>query len=325
MMRASAKIGVVFLATLLPSIGVLRNARMRAPVKDGTAREFWMFACGVDVADSGEEQRLFGGIYPPKGEWAIYYIQGWHNQFLFRVRLSEIAQFTPEVIDRLEARKQKGDLNPVIQRVVESGIKHDAKPPDARKLLELIWSTKLDMALKADSDRHAYLLESERLFDERWRRAQVYWLTLAFESVWLGGLVAFAAIPWICCSNRFRWAIHLGLTPTLLFLPHFLGYVPYTFTSAFPGGGVFYPDVLIWFRGLPWTSLDTWLLQSAPQLFEPLTQRPGPMIAVTGMGGVGPVATCVIGVAIGIVTFGAGSAWRWIRSWPVQRKKQAER
>ena len=106
----------------------------------------------------------------------------------------------------------------------------------------------------------------------------------------------------------------VGLLPSLLFLPYFLGYVPFTFTSAFPAGGVFYPYILVWFRGLPWTSLDAWLLRSAPQLFEPLTQHPGPMLAVTGMGGVGPVATCGLGVVIGITIFGSGSAWRSVRS-----------
>jgi hypothetical protein len=312
LMRTWVKICVVFIVALSPSIGVVRNARLHAPVQEGTPTEFWQLACGVNVTGAGE-QKVLGGMYPPKGDWAIYYVLGYHDQFLHRVRLSEIAPFMPEVISLLQAEQQQGDLHPVFQRVLESGIDPGNPPADVREFLGLLRKCQLDLAQDTDREWHAYLLGSERVFDERWNRAHSYWLTLAFESLWLGGLIAFASIPWIRNSGRSRWAIHLGLVPTLLFLPYFLGYVPYMFTSAFPAGGVFYPYVLLWFRRLPWTGLDTWLLQFAPQFFEPLTQQPGPMLAVTGMGGVGPVATTVLGVLIGVVILGAGLVQQRIR------------
>jgi hypothetical protein len=120
-MRTWVKICVVFIVALSPSIGVVRNARLHAPVQEGTPTEFWQLACGVNVTGAGE-QKVLGGMYPPKGDWAIYYVLGYHDQFLHRVRLSEIAPFMPEVISLLQAEQQQGDLHPVFQRVLESGM-----------------------------------------------------------------------------------------------------------------------------------------------------------------------------------------------------------
>src|SRR5438876_364621 len=90
------------------------------------------------------------------------------------------------------------------------------------------------------------------------------------------------------------------LLPILFFLPYWLGYAQLTFTSAGPSSGVLYPWLLVWFRGLPWTSLDTTIVRSLPQILEPLSQTPGPMLSLTFFGGVGPVAATVMGVILGL-------------------------
>lgn len=88
--------------------------------------------------------------------------------------------------------------------------------------------------------------------------------------------------------------------------------MPYTFTSAFPAGGVFYPYVIICFRRLPITNADIWLLEHAPMPFEPLTQDPGPMLALTGMGMAGLVAICAIGVFVFVIVYGLAKAWKYL-------------
>jgi hypothetical protein len=54
-------------------------------------------------------------------------------------------------------------------------------------------------------------------------------------------------------------------------------------------------------HGLPWSDLDTMILRNLPQPLEPLSQTPGPMMSISGRGGVGPLAT----VALGLVVFAA--------------------
>src|SRR5205823_5088202 len=72
-----------------------------------------------------------------------------------------------------------------------------------------------------------------------------------------------------------------------------------TFTSAGPSGGVLYPWLLREFRGLPWTAWDSALVRNLPQLLEPLSQTPGPMMSLSFFGGVGPVAVTVLSVLLG--------------------------
>jgi hypothetical protein len=56
-----------------------------------------------------------------------------------------------------------------------------------------------------------------------------------------------------------------------------------------------YPVLIAQFRGLlPWTSLDTTIVKSLPQLLEPLSQTTGPMLSLSGGGAVGPVAALIM-------------------------------
>jgi hypothetical protein len=116
----------------------------------------------------------------------------------------------------------------------------------------------------------------------------------------------FAAWPWLRGAGPARWAVHLGLVPLLFFLPYWLGYAQLTFTSAGPSGGILYPELLSHFRGLPWTGLDTAVLRVLPQVLEPLSQTPGPMLSLTNFGGVGPVAGTVLSLLVGGMVLGAG-------------------
>lgn len=257
-----------------------------------------MIACGVDVDGSMKDFNYFGGIYPPQENWAIYYIQGYHDQFLHRVQLSELAPYLSKIENEWKDKSKIGDLVPAVAKVAQSWTREGDDEREVRRLLALLRESRLESAKEDDAERLARLLDDEEEFFQRWRRFKRYWATALFEFCWLSLVLIVAAIPWIRQSGRLAWATHLGLALPLLFLPFFLGYVPYTFTSAFPAGGILYPYLVACFSGLPLFDLDIWYYKHAPQPFEPLTQEPGPMLAITGMGVVGPIAICALGVAV---------------------------
>src|SRR5438067_304339 len=115
---------------------------------------------------------------------------------------------------------------------------------------------------------------------ERWERVRRYDWSASGEFVYLSALVVFAAWPWLRNGRPLRWAVHLGLVPVLLFLPYWLGYAGFTFTSAGPSGGVLYPWLIVWFGRLPWTALDTAIVSRLPPVLEPYSQTPGPMLSL---------------------------------------------
>lgn len=297
-------------AILTVAVLVLRNAKSHAPVQYGTAPEFWKVACDIDVDGSMKDFDKMGWIYPPQGEWAIYYISGYHDEFLHRVPVRELAPYLPKIETELKNKATEGETWPLLSRVSADWTREGNDEEEVRRLLALMRDTHLAIVKEKDRELHQYVLEKEKLFQERWHRANRYWITVVFEVVWLSGVLGFTLWPLLRDSSRMSWAIHLGLAAPLLFLPFFLGYVPYTFTSAFPAGGIYYPYVLYWFRGLPVFDVDIWYYEHAPQPFEPLTQEPGPMLAITGMGLVGPVAICAIGLAIFIGVLGFATLWK---------------
>ena len=76
-------------------------------------------------------------------------------------------------------------------------------------------------------------------------------------------------------------------------------YATWTFTGVGPSGGVFYPWVIFCFRNFPiWTGADQWALGNFPKFLVPLSQSPGPMLASSGGGTLGPVTALLIGAGI---------------------------
>jgi hypothetical protein len=312
-MNTKRKFVVLFLLIALIAVLVLRNVQSHAPVQPGTPADFWNIACGIDVDGSANDQYAFGGIYPPQGPWAIYYIQGYHDQFLHCVPLSDLTGNLAKISLELKRQANSGDIRPWLQNVAATWTPQSNDVQEIRRLLAQIEQDYLNYKKSDDDKSYALRVDDEHEFQIRWQRANRYWLSIFFEFGWLAFVALFALFPWIRNSNRLAWAADLGLAVPLLFLPFFLGYVPYTFTSAFPAGGIFYPYVIGHFRGLPLFKADLWLLEHAPQPFEPLTQEPGPMIALTGMGLVGPIAVSAIGAAVFASAFAISAAGRFLR------------
>jgi len=99
---------IVGLALLLPLVVVLGFAKLTYPLHEGTSLDFWKDACGISL--DGQEIEAVGGFYPPRNGWCIYYLQGYHGQFLFRVPRSEVTQNFPKAIAKLKEPIGTNDL-----------------------------------------------------------------------------------------------------------------------------------------------------------------------------------------------------------------------
>lgn len=290
----------IFLVSLLllELTAVLLFAKMMWPIRDGTSAEFWLKACGVNL--DGVEEKTLGGIYLPRDGWYIYYIQGYHEQFLYRVPRSVAVADYLEVFQRIE--NATNEVDAALKRypaylVIEQNRSQVEKNPEM--FLSLI-RDEIIMKLKSkDEKRYQYHISQEKAFSERWVRAQLFWRNIFFEIIFFGCLTLFAFWPWLQNRGWRKTSLHLGLLPFLLFLPYYFGYASWTFTSVGPSGGALYPWVIVWFRGFPiWTHLDQWLLNTLPNVFESFSQPLGPMLSISGGRPLGPIAALLIGLLV---------------------------
>jgi hypothetical protein len=268
-------------------IALLRAAPDMAPVQEGDPATFWLQACRIDVGV--KRAGPLGSFYQPRAGWFIYYVQGFHGQFLYRVRAADSLAFFPQVARRLE-NAPPGALDPDVEHAAKAWLLADPGRTDAALLLVKLREARLARLQELDKGVYEYALAAEGDFADRWERSKRYPLNVALELAFLTGLILFAAWPWLRGAGYVRWALHVGLAPILFFLPYWTGYAQLTFTSAGPTGGVLYPWLIVQFRGLPWTSLDTKIVRSLPQVLQPLSQTTGPMLSLSGGRGVGPVA-----------------------------------
>lgn len=284
-------------------VAVLILSGPMKPVRKGTSKDFWWYACGVNLDDADRD--VWGGIYQPRDGWYIYYEQGIHGQFLHRLPRSEVLADYTEVLRSLDEAAQKEDAAPNLRRIYpELKQTRTAIEQNPDELLALIRNARLEQLKQEDESDYQYFLSTEDDFAERWRRIQRYWLNVVLECVFFSGLTFFAFWPWLRGSGRAAVSIHVGLIPPLLLLPYFLGYATWTFTSAGPSGGVLYPFAILPFRRMHFLSqLDQWGWEAISKTLEPLSQSPGPMLAVSGMGAPGPASAILIGVIISTITW----------------------
>ncbi|MFH1732878.1 MAG: hypothetical protein ABIF82_14670 [Planctomycetota bacterium] len=291
-------------------------APLMAPIKRGSAAEFWKCACGVDLDPEFSDR--YGVAYPPRNGWHVYwscYSGGFniHGPDYQRVTDADVEAALPEVVRRLEAAGE-GEL----RSSMLSGYRAWARSPDreqtgAAGLLSQIRLAGLAERLEEDIDRYMYKLTDEACVVEVQRCAARYHVNIIFEFCHLSVVVFFAAWPWLWNKGRWAWSIHAALLPPLFHLPYFLGYCPLAMTSAGPVGGALYPILLVMssVRGCA-TDLDEFVFEHLPNLLGPISQTPGPMLAITG-GAVSPTASLGFGLALGSVTFAvctARSCWR---------------
>jgi hypothetical protein len=307
------KLSVAAIAILIMGTGLLRLTPVMSPVAEDDPAGFWLQVTGLDVGVK-EPYRSFGGFYEPRDGWFIYYAQGFHGQFLYRVQAADASALLPKVVEKLR-RAPAGLLNPDVEQGFRDWARTGAAADDAAGFLAHVRAAQLARLLPMNPRLHDEIV-SETEFDERWQRVGRYHWNVGFEFVFLAGLILFAAWPWIRGSGRVRWAVHLGLLPVLFCLPYWFGYAQFTFTSAGPSGGVLYPWLLAMLRGLPWTRLDTAIVRELPPVLEPLSQTPGPMLSLTNFGGPGPITAVGLGLAAGLAVFLADAMFRRLRAAP---------
>ena len=304
----------VVIGTILGQvIAVLIFSVFMYPVREGTSEDFWWCACRVNL--DGRDRDVFAGIYQPRDGWYVYYEQGIHGQFLYRLPRSEALADYPEVLRSLDEAVQQEDAAPgLCQLYSELEQRRSAIEQNPDELLALIRNTRVKKLKQEDESDYRYFLSTEEDFAERWRRIQRYWLNVVLECVFFTGLTLFAFWPWLRGKGRATMSIHFGLIPSLLLLPYFLGYATWTFTPAGPSGGVLYPFAILPARGASVLGqLDQWGWEAFPKILEPLSQRLGPMLAVSGMGAPGPASALMIGAIISAIT--------WIVLWLIGRNR----
>jgi hypothetical protein len=294
---------VVGFVLLLEIAVVLIFAKVMVPIRNGTSAGFWRNACGVDLG--GADKGYVGHIYMPRDGWYIYFNQGMHGQSLFRVRRSVAVVDYPDVLERIEQSVNEESIEPGVHhvyKVIEQNRSQVEQDPD--KLLSLLRDEKIKRLKQMDEKVLQYFISAEQEFAERWSRVQRFWINVIFEILFFVSLSLFAFWPWLRKKGKWYASFHLGLLPLLLFLPYYLGYSGWTFTSAGPSGGVLYPWVIVWFRNFPlWTPVDQRVLEILPKVFEPISQPLGPFLSISGVHPLGPVAALLIGIVIFVLTW----------------------
>jgi hypothetical protein len=286
---------IISLAFLLPLVAVLSFAKLMYPLHQGTSSDFWKYVCGISL--DGEEVKAVGGFYPPRNGLCIYYLQGYHGQFLFQVPRADVIRDFPKAIAKLKEPASTNEFG--VTRWARAALNNSKTETNFDQFLASARDEKFKAYKAKDEHLYQYVLDEEKSFEARWNRIQRFWLNIVFESLFFSCLILFAFWPWIRNKGCHAWCFHFSLIPLLLFVPYYLGYCGWTFTSVGPSGGILYPWVIVWFRDcLFWTPIDDWLLSHSPKILESVSQDQGSMMSVSGGSGLGIVALLLIGCVI---------------------------
>jgi hypothetical protein len=315
-------------------------ADVMRPIGKGNAREFWSGVGGVPLREGEPHHRLHFRLQEPY----IYdpSVGGipLHGDHYSGVSEAEVMREFPGVLDRILADPSALSLKQ-IQALIgdkvgdrESGLSKLAADRDeigrsSEKMGSFIrasyeeWLTELASRRQSGWEWVATseILDAQRL-TARLDRARHYWATIAFDAIFLSGLVTFFWLPLLWTRAR-RWLpVIWGSLPVVFLVPYFLGYcrMAIRWPDAHFWGGPLYSLLLQIYRPLgelarPWDlSLWRWL----PQVLEPLNQPS--MVDVEkwidtdyGSGGVGPIVPAMIGLVIGLAAYGLQRLARKVR------------
>jgi cytohesin len=278
------------------------------PVTEGMSAAFWRNACGALILPDDKRDNLEGwggSTYSPRDGYFIWADINFHGEDLQIVPIDKASADLPKVVAYLEKHINDKAMREKVRQGFKAWVAADPDKSDAALLVAKLRQAALDLTKATTPKFYDYALESEKAFEERWRRLGRYWLNVVFECLWLAGLVVWAMWPWLRRSEPWRWWLHIGLAPFLLFLPWFLGYCGMALTSAGPVGGVLYPWLLFLFQwlGPRLGSLDSWVLQTIPKPLGWLTQGTGPMMSLSGLGCIFPIGSLLVGGLAGGAVF----------------------
>jgi hypothetical protein len=303
--------------SLLIALGLAILAPIMAPIKHGDRDQFWKIACEVDIEGKFNEDH--GYVYKPREGCFAYEVRYLvHRGDMYWISQAEADASFDQIVERLQAGEGKDADRPHV-RAIRAGFEKWLNRPEIDQhnsvmLLTDIREAYLNSKRIDNPDFYANTLLDEMYFERCWARSKWYWADVAFEWIFLSGLVLIAAWPTLHNKTWWRWAIHLSLLPMLFMLPFYLGYADFTFSSYGPSGGVLYPWLLIVLPRGECNQFDRLILEHTPQILEPLAAPVGTRNAITWKPFPGPTTMAIAGLVIALLVFCAHKLVKWDKS-----------
>ena len=302
----------LLITAVITGVAALVAQRASAPIalEPGSAEELWEVATGLPYARGVTGA---GGVLPASGSRFAFFSRRGRGYDVYGVPSGGVARLLPRVLQDLAVGYRVGALRPA----VAAGYGRWAVSTTARStrdsiaaaalLVRYLYDAELEASLEdfpsAASDLRLRAMDAR----ERWERAERVWITAGFEVAFLTGWLLFVAWPWLRGAGATRWALHFGLAPLLLYLPHALGYAPAVF-HARPSGGLVYPALIVLFLLpallFPRTPLDVVARNELPDVLEPLNQVPTtPATWLSPSVGLGPTGVILYGLALAALVY----------------------
>lgn len=283
-------------------VGLYANARPMQPVKPGNARAFWNIVASVKWDDAPKKPE-WSGDFLIDGDHFYYTHQHLHGSVLYETNRSDVTHLWPEVRKRLAGRSRRS------ARVDLAAEEYAKWKTEKGNDIDAFLDGLQDRRIKKRDSLMRYLAVEQYLFQRRVDKARRYAANLVFEFLWFSMLVWLIFRPLIRRTGRVRAFLHWQLAPLMLFLPVYLGYATWTFTSVGPSGGVLYPQLISFLTGGHRNLLDQYILESLPPVLVSISQDIGPLMVVSGRGMIGPTSLLMFGVVPGLVC-AAIAHWR---------------
>jgi hypothetical protein len=198
------RVAVVAGLVLIAELALLWWAPEMAPAQAGDPATFWLHACKIDVG-AKHPGRAWGGFYQPRDGWLVYYDQGMHGRFLYRVKEENATALFPAVVAKL-VQAPPGALRPDVEAGAREWLKSDPDRADIHLLLKKLREAYLDRLRGVNPRSYEYALAEEEDFAERWERVTRYHWNVIIEGVFFAALILFAAWPWLrargTCGGR---------------------------------------------------------------------------------------------------------------------------
>lgn len=205
-------------------LGLLALAgRMRNPIPEGDAEDYWEFACGIELKefDGYFPYAHWTGIFPDMDGWFFYYFQEHHGRHVFKVRKRSLLDQVDEVFALLDK-----EIVATVQEISRDTIKaKNERRIGCLEAKEIVNSDKERFIdeISARSKNNIKRVRDIESFRYQWEIAKLYWVSILFEAVFL-------AVWWLFSFHagafgRFNrnLSTRLAFSPLLLFVSTLLG------------------------------------------------------------------------------------------------------
>lgn len=137
MLRTTVLWAAVIL-TILIIVGLTVTSVRMAPVKEGSAKDFWYLTCGVDTGSKYVSCLTSGKYTKLWGDYIIFSQSHQHGSDLVKVDTNDILSILPEIVNILEQRVQNNDPNDYVSQVYLNWKPFTHDPPRIEDVLILL-------------------------------------------------------------------------------------------------------------------------------------------------------------------------------------------